>query len=124
MSSAGYIIPYMKAELLFHRKNIERNGDIVEMLMWKVPPSKDRPHGLKYSLVYVHLCELEAPSSRRGVNAEFAGGRVLAGSHRLLPVGAPLRGKGRWAMIMPRAGEIIGITARKSNVIGLPMWIR
>ncbi|MHB8844783.1 MAG: toxin-antitoxin system TumE family protein [Nitrospirota bacterium] len=44
----------MKAELLFHRKNIEANGDIVEMTLWKVPHSKDKPHGLKYSLVYIH----------------------------------------------------------------------
>jgi hypothetical protein len=34
-------------------------------------------------------CELESPGSRRGRNAEFAGGRVIKGSHRLLPVGAP-----------------------------------
>jgi hypothetical protein len=44
----------MKAELLFHRKNVEANGDIVEMPLWKVPHSKDKPHGLKNSLVYIH----------------------------------------------------------------------
>jgi hypothetical protein len=38
----------------------------------------------------INPCELESPGSRRGRNAEFAGGRVLKGSHRLLPVGAPL----------------------------------
>lgn len=43
----------MDGELLFHRKNIEPNGDIVEMKIWKVPHSKDKPHGLKYSLVYI-----------------------------------------------------------------------
>jgi hypothetical protein len=43
----------MKADLLFHRKNIEPDGDIVEMKLWRVPPSKEKPHGLKYSLVYV-----------------------------------------------------------------------
>ncbi len=46
-------MPYMSVELLFHRKNVEPNGDIVEMKIWQVPHSKDKPHGLKYSLVYV-----------------------------------------------------------------------
>ena len=39
-------------------------------------------------------CELEYPGSRRGRNAEFAGGRVLEGSHRFLPVGTPLADRG------------------------------
>jgi hypothetical protein len=43
----------MKARLIFYRKNIERNGDIVEMRIWKVPSSKRMPSGLKYSLVYI-----------------------------------------------------------------------
>jgi len=30
----------MKAELIFYRKNIEADGDIVEMRIWKVPSSK------------------------------------------------------------------------------------
>jgi hypothetical protein len=34
-------------ELLFYRKNIEPNGDIVEMKIWQVPHSKKKPHGLK-----------------------------------------------------------------------------
>lgn len=43
----------MSADLLFYRKNIEPSGDIVEMKILKVPHSKDKPHGLKYSLVYI-----------------------------------------------------------------------
>ena len=43
----------MKAKLVFYRRNVEPNGDIIEMKMWEVPVSKDRPEGLKYSLVYV-----------------------------------------------------------------------
>lgn len=43
----------MVAELLFYRKNVESGGDIVEMKIRRVPYSKDRPHGLRYSLVYV-----------------------------------------------------------------------
>lgn len=43
----------MTVDLLFYRKNIEPNGDIVEMKIWNVPHSKDKLHGLKYSLVYI-----------------------------------------------------------------------
>ena len=43
----------MKAKPIFYRKNIESNGDIVEMKIWKVPQSKRAPSGLKYSLVYI-----------------------------------------------------------------------
>ena len=43
----------MKAELIFHRKNVEANGDIIEIKMWRVPVSKERPEGVKYSLVYI-----------------------------------------------------------------------
>ena len=43
----------MKATLIFYRKNIEPNGDIVEMRIWKIPNSKRLPSGLKYSLVYI-----------------------------------------------------------------------
>lgn len=43
----------MSGTLLFYRKNIEPEGNIVEMKIWQAPHSKDRPHGLKYSLVYI-----------------------------------------------------------------------
>ena len=43
----------MGGDLLFYRKNIEPNGDIVEMKIWNVPYSKYKPHGRKYSLVYI-----------------------------------------------------------------------
>lgn len=43
----------MSVELLFYRRNIEPNGDIIEMKIWQIPHSKDKPHGLKYSLVYI-----------------------------------------------------------------------
>jgi Family of unknown function (DUF6516) len=39
--------------LIFHRNNILPNGDIVEMKIWQVPVSRGKPHGLKYSLVYI-----------------------------------------------------------------------
>jgi hypothetical protein len=47
----------MKSTLVFYRKNILKNGDTVEMKIWQVPYSKDKPHGLKYSLVYTRKGE-------------------------------------------------------------------
>ena len=43
----------MTSELLFYRKNVEKDGDIIEMKIWKVPVSKSKPHGIKFSLVCI-----------------------------------------------------------------------
>lgn len=43
----------MKAELVIHNKVYDENGNIVEVKMWKVKPTKDKPHGYKYSLAYI-----------------------------------------------------------------------
>jgi len=43
----------MKGRLLLHTKNVDIKGNIVEMKIWQVKPTKDKPHGLKYSLVYI-----------------------------------------------------------------------
>ncbi len=43
----------MDAEQLFYRKNVEPNGDIVEMKIWQLHHLKDKSHSLKYSLVYI-----------------------------------------------------------------------
>lgn len=43
----------MKAALLLSRKHVYRAG-LVEMVIWKLPmKTAERPHGLKYRLVYV-----------------------------------------------------------------------
>ena len=42
-----------KAELVRHIKVIEDNGNIIEVKMWQISPSSDKPHGYKYSLVYI-----------------------------------------------------------------------
>jgi hypothetical protein len=42
------------AELIYHEKWKTKEGDIIEIKIWKVPKSKDFPEGVKYSLVYVH----------------------------------------------------------------------
>jgi hypothetical protein len=43
----------MKAELLHHTKKVNPDGDIIEIKIWKVPVSDDKPFGVKYSLVFV-----------------------------------------------------------------------
>ena len=43
----------MKATLLFHDKYAYADGEIREMVLWRLPVAdSERPHGLKYSLYY------------------------------------------------------------------------
>ncbi len=42
----------MKAKLVFHAKTV-KGDDIVEVKIWQMAKSVDRPHGIKFSLVYV-----------------------------------------------------------------------
>ena len=43
----------MKATLVNHVKVRDERGNIVETKMWQVSPTSDKPHGYKYSLVYI-----------------------------------------------------------------------
>lgn len=44
----------MKAQLIKHVKAIDEFDNIIEVKIWQLPePTKDRPHGYKYSLVYI-----------------------------------------------------------------------
>lgn len=43
----------MKAILVHHTKTTDELGNTVEIKMWQVPISPDKPHGFKYSLVYI-----------------------------------------------------------------------
>lgn len=43
----------MKPRLVYHSKDIDSHGNIVEITIWQVPVSRDKPHGLRYSLVYI-----------------------------------------------------------------------
>lgn len=43
----------MKGKLVRHIKVREDTGNIIEVKMWRVNPSFDKPHGYKYSLVYI-----------------------------------------------------------------------
>ena len=42
----------MKAKLVFHTKTV-KGDEIVEVKIWQMAKSVDRPHGIKFSLVYV-----------------------------------------------------------------------
>ena len=44
----------MKASLIRHDKIIDELENIVEITLWQLPRRlKDKPHGYKYSLVYI-----------------------------------------------------------------------
>lgn len=43
----------MKVELIIHNKVIDEHGNTVEIKLWAVEKSSDKPHGYKYSLVYI-----------------------------------------------------------------------
>lgn len=43
----------MKGELIRHEKVTDELGNTVEIKLWKVPITDDKPHGFKYSLAYI-----------------------------------------------------------------------
>ena len=44
----------MKAKLVRYTKVVDEIGNIIEIKIWELPePTKDKPHGYKYSLVYI-----------------------------------------------------------------------
>jgi hypothetical protein len=43
----------MKAILITHIKQYFDEASFVEIKIWKIPVSDDKPHGFKYSLVYI-----------------------------------------------------------------------
>jgi hypothetical protein len=45
----------MDAELLSYFKEDFEDGTIMEVVIWKVPSNKERPHGLKYRLHFGKL---------------------------------------------------------------------
>jgi hypothetical protein len=46
------MIPIMKAKLILHTKEI-KGEEAVEMKVWQVPKSSEKPHGVKFSVVYI-----------------------------------------------------------------------
>ena len=43
----------MKSTLIRHDKVTDELGNTVEIKLWKVPQTPDKPKGYKYSLVYI-----------------------------------------------------------------------
>jgi len=43
----------MRATLIRHEKVTDELGNTVEIKLWRIPVSSDKPHGFKYSLVYI-----------------------------------------------------------------------
>ena len=41
------------AELVYHEKRYFSDTSFQEIKIWKVPESKDKPHGFKYSFAYI-----------------------------------------------------------------------
>lgn len=43
----------MRGGLVFHEKRYFNETSFQEIKIWKVPGSKDKPHGFKYSFTYI-----------------------------------------------------------------------
>lgn len=43
----------MRTEPYYMYKRLYENGDIVEIKVWKIGKSIDKPHGFKYSLAFI-----------------------------------------------------------------------
>lgn len=43
----------MKAELVLRQKVIDEEGNILEMVIWRVPKSTRMPEGIRYRLAYI-----------------------------------------------------------------------
>ena len=42
------------AEVVFHEKIEQENGDVMEMRILRVPKDNAHPEGIRYALVYIH----------------------------------------------------------------------
>ena len=75
----------MKAELIIYNKAIDEHGNTVEIKLWAVEKSSDKPHEYKYSLVYI------ADANRViGYNAEQKAITGISGTGRShMPLQAP-----------------------------------
>lgn len=43
----------MKAKLIIYKKHTDELSNTVEIKIWQIQPTKDKPFGFKYSLVYI-----------------------------------------------------------------------
>lgn len=66
----------MGARLVYHVKEYYIDGSLLEIKIWEVPETKDRPHGLKYSFAYIVLGERVIGydnAERKGDHRHFMG---------------------------------------------------
>ena len=47
------MVPYMRAEQLFYRKEIHKDESVTEIKLWGVPVSFQYPFGVRYSFYWV-----------------------------------------------------------------------
>lgn len=92
----------MKARLLLHTKEM-KGEEIVEIKLWQVPVTTDKPHGVKISLVYVR-------SGQRLVCYDNAEGK---GYHRhFMGVEEPYSFVDIWQLLNDFRKDIINIRGR------------
>jgi hypothetical protein len=46
-----------RADLILHEKVIDEGGNLMELSIWKVPTSKQKPAGVRYRLAFVRRGE-------------------------------------------------------------------
>ncbi len=46
-------MPLVRSKPIRHDKLRRDNGNVIEVKIWRIRPSNDKPHGYKYSLVYI-----------------------------------------------------------------------
>jgi hypothetical protein len=62
----------MRVKLVYHVKEYMQDGSLQEISIWQVPPTKTKPHGIKYSFAYI-------VNGERAIGYDNAEGK---GSHR------------------------------------------
>ena len=53
VSNTIYCLPMPQATLILREKVIDEEGNIIELVIWKVPVAPQNPAGVRYRLAYV-----------------------------------------------------------------------
>lgn len=57
LTNRGYLIPYKRsmtrAELILREKITDEQGNLQEMVIWKVTPNPGQPQGVRYRLAFI-----------------------------------------------------------------------
>lgn len=98
-----YTIPTMKARLILHTKEM-KDDEIVEIKLWQVPVTPDKPNGVKISLIYVK-------AGKRLVCYDNAEGK---GYHRhFLEAESPYRFHDIWKLLNDFKKDVTRIRGRR-----------